>query len=160
LSGRTDIHFVLVGGGDLRETYVARLSAQANVSFIPKIARNEVQSFLQRCDILYLSTHDSPVWRFGQSLNKMIDYMLAGKPIIASYSGYPSMINEARAGVFVKAGDQEALTKAIIRMAEMPAESRAEMGARGRAWLLANRSYAVLGKEYLSALKQVVRGGA
>ncbi len=35
-------------------------------------------------------------------MNKVVEYMLAGKPIIASYTGYPSMINEAECGYFVK----------------------------------------------------------
>jgi glycosyltransferase involved in cell wall biosynthesis len=157
LSARTDIHFVLVGSGDLRDTYMARLSGLATVSFVPRIARGEVPSFLRRCDVLYLAAHDSPVWRFGQSMNKMVDYMLAGRPVVASYSGYQSMLNEANAGVVVDAGDPEALTEAIARMAEMPAEARAEMGARGRAWMLAHRSYAVLAREYLSALEQYVQ---
>ena len=155
LSGRTDVHFVLVGGGDLRETYVARLSGHCNASFVPKIERTQVPSFLRRCDILYLSVQDSPVWRLGQSLNKMVDYMLAGKPVIASYSGYPSMLNEADAGMFVPAGDADALMAAIVRMVELPADRRAEIGDRGRAWLLANRSYAALGRAYLSAIDRL-----
>jgi len=157
MSDRTDVHFVLLGMGDQRETFAARMAGRANVSFVPRIAKTEVASFLRCCDILYLSAHDSPVWRFGQSLNKMVDYMLAGKPIIASYSGYPSMLNEAEAGVFVQAGDHRALRETITQMVAMPAERRAEIGARGRAWLLANRSYAVLAKQYLSALERIVQ---
>lgn len=160
LSGRPDVHFVLVGGGDLRETYVARLVGRGNVSFVPRIERTQVPSFLRRCDVLYLSAQDSCVWRFGQSLNKMVDYMMAGKPIIASYSGYQSMINEAHAGVFVPAGDSETLIKAVVRMAEMTAEERFEIGDRGRAWVLANRSYAALGRAYLSAIDHVSNQGA
>lgn len=155
LSGRSEIHFVVAGGGDLRETHMARLAGHKNVSFVPRIERNQVQSLLRRCDILYLSAHDSPVWRFGQSLNKMVDYMMAGKPVIASYSGHQSMLNEADAGVFVAAGDTDELIRAIISMAEMPTERRLEMGSRAQAWLLANRSYAVLARAYLSAIEQL-----
>ena len=41
-----------------------------------------VQSVLSRCDLLYFSVHVSTVWKYGQSLNKVIDYMLAGKPVV------------------------------------------------------------------------------
>ena len=34
-------------------------------------------------------------------MNKVVEYMLAGKPILASYSGHPSMINEAACGTFI-----------------------------------------------------------
>lgn len=152
LSGRSDIHFVLVGDGDLREAYAVRLRGLPNVSFGPRIGKNEVQDFLRRCDVLYLATHDSPVWRFGQSLNKLVDYMMAGRPVIASYSGHRSMLDEAEAGVFLPAGDTEALVRGIEQVAALSREERVAMGARGRAWILQHRSYAVLAAEYLRAL--------
>lgn len=57
-----------------------------------------VQSVLSHADVLYLSTFNSKVWNYGQSLNKLIDYMVAARPIIASYSGYRSMVDESGAG--------------------------------------------------------------
>jgi glycosyltransferase involved in cell wall biosynthesis len=159
LSAREDIHFVLVGAGDLRDKYIARMKGLSNVTFISRIEKDYIPSFLRRCDALYLSTHPSAVWRFGQSMNKMLDYMIAGKPIIASYSGYRSMINEADSGLFVEAGDIDALVKAIVRTAEMPAKARQEMGERGRQWVLAKRSYAALGEEYLVAIEKIKKRG-
>lgn len=158
LSSRTDIHFVIVGGGDLKDVYRKRMSGNANVTFAPRIPRDQVQSFLRKCDVLYLSAHDSPVWRFGQSLNKMVDYMMAGKPVIASYSGYPSMLDEADAGSFVRAGDASALCKEIIRYADMSAEEREKTGRRGRDWILSHRSYGQLANEYLRAIGERVSG--
>jgi glycosyltransferase involved in cell wall biosynthesis len=86
-------------------------------------------------------------------LNKVIDYMIAGKPIIASYSGYPSMINEAQCGVFVPAEDMAALRHAIYEYQKMPKEQLQAIGARGREWLLNNRSYGKLAQDYLEVLK-------
>ena len=45
----------------------------------------------------------------GSLSNKLIDYMMAGKPVVASYSGYQSMLNEANAGLFVPAGSMLSL---------------------------------------------------
>ena len=71
-----------------------------NISFAPKVKKAQVQSVLRHCDVLYFSVEDSKVWRYGQSLNKLIDYMHARKArLSASYSGYPSMLNEAQCGV-------------------------------------------------------------
>lgn len=147
------VHFVLVGGGDYREKYEKELSAQKNVNFLPKIKPSEVQSFLSHCDILYLSTHASKVWDFGQSMNKVVEYMLSGKPIIASFSGYPSMINEADCGVFVPADNDQALQAELNKMISMDSSVREEMGARGRSWILANRSYSKLAAEYLDTMR-------
>jgi glycosyltransferase involved in cell wall biosynthesis len=116
-----------------------------------------VQAVLARCDLLYFSVHVSKVWRFGQSLNKVIDYMLAGKPVVASYTGFPSMINEAGCGSYVPAGDVPALRREVERYAHMLASERAEMGARGRAWILANRQYPKLAEDYLRILLKPVK---
>lgn len=147
-----DIHFVVIGDGELRQSYIDRYGSLPNLTFAPRVPRSQVHDFLIRCDLLYLSVHKSAVWAYGLSLNKLIDYMLAAKPIVASYSGYPSMINEAECGTFVPAGDAAALREEILRFARMPVEDRAAIGERGRAWLLAHRDYKVLAEDYLAIL--------
>ena len=152
LVGNAGIHFLVVGDGDLREHYIARYGHLSNLTFAPKVPKQMVQSVLSKCDLLYFSVHVSAVWRFGQSLNKVIDYMLSGKPIIASYTGYPSMINEAECGTFVPAGDVVALRSEVLRYSLLPESERNVMGARGRDWILAHRNYAELAREYLAIL--------
>lgn len=152
LSGHANIHFLLVGDGDLRGTYEQRYGHLPNISFGAKVPKKMVQSLLRRCDLLYFSTHVSDVWKYGQSLNKMIDYMLSGKPIVASYTGFPSMINEADCGRFVPSGDVKALKDEIVRLATITPEARAEMGQRGRQWILAHRNYRALAQAYRAIL--------
>ena len=137
---------------DLRQAYVDMYGSLPNLTFAPRVPKSLVHDFLTRCDLLYLSVHDSAVWDYGMSLNKVIDYMLASKPIVASYSGFPSMINEAECGTFVPAGDVPALQEEIQRFKGMNAGKRASMGARGRDWLLENRDYRVLAEDYLRIL--------
>ena len=149
------IHFVLVGGGDLREQYESRLSGTTNVTFVPRLKSSEVPAFLKRCDILYLSTHDSRVWDFGQSMNKVVEYMYAGKPVIASYSGYRSMLNEANSGIFVPSNDVKKLQESIKCYAEMSEAELEEIGKRGYEWILKHRTFGALGKEYLDAIEAI-----
>ncbi|WP_426217524.1 glycosyltransferase family 4 protein [Pseudomonas sp. DWRC2-2] len=154
----TDVEFLMIGDGALKAHYQATYGHLANLTFAPKISRDRIQSALAKSDLLYFSVYASKVWHYGQSLNKVIDYMLAGKPVIASYSGYPSMINEAECGVYVPAGDVDALVAGILEMKSKSAEERAQMGARGREWLLSNRNYPKLAQDYISLLfKDVVR---
>lgn len=142
------IHFLILGDGDLLEEYKNRVSGLPNITFVPKVKKTQVQMFLRHCHVLYFSVHDSKVWRYGLSLNKLIDYMLSAKPIIASYSGYPSMVNEAQCGSFVPAKNVEALKKAITEYADMPQERLDQIGQRGRAWLIENRPYDKIAREY------------
>lgn len=148
----SDIEFVIVGDGALKQSYVNQYGDLPNLVFAPKVPRNMVQAVLAKGDLLYFSVHDSKVWDYGQSLNKVIDYMLAAKPILASYNGYPSMINESGCGVFVPANDVGAVVSAVLDMKSRSEEERLLMGARGREWLLTNRNYSKLCSDYLSIL--------
>lgn len=155
LKHNEDIHFLLVGSGDLKETFIARLDGCSNVTFMDRISQNEVKYFLDICDILYLSTHPSKVWDYGQSMNKFVEYMLAAKPIIASYSGYQSMLNEANCGLFVSGNRAEDLQDALQNIAFLPKENRIAIGENGRKWIWANRKYSDLAKDYLKAILNV-----
>lgn len=145
-------HFVLVGGGDLLPDYKAEFSHLRNLTFAPRVPRQEILGVLKEFDLLYLSVHKSRVWDYGMSLNKLMDYMLAAKPVLASYDGFPSMINEANCGTFVPAADVPAVVDAIRVFASLPEAERVEVGRRGRRWLLENRSYDVLATRYREIL--------
>ena len=146
------VHFLVVGDGDLRSFYIDKYAHLPNISFAPRVSREMVQSLLSLCDLLYFAVHDSEVWSYGQSLNKVLEYMLSGKPIVASYTGFPSMINEAGCGTYVPSGDVEALRSAIQRYAGMDKACLSEIGARGKSWILRHRKYSNLAKEYLGIM--------
>ena len=153
LSDRSDIHFVLVGSGDKLDEYKKLYSNLSNVSFAGSVPKELVQEVLKEFDVLYFSTFPSLVWEYGLSLNKLIDYMLSGKPIIASYSGFPSMLNESGGGVFVPAGDIGKLVSEIENFSRLPKIELVEIGQKGRDWLISHRSYATLAKDFQKILK-------
>ncbi len=149
------IHFLVVGDGDLREMYRARYAHLTNLTFGPRVAKDMVQTVLAKCDLLYFSVHVSKVWQYGQSLNKVIDYMMAGKPVVASYSGYPSMINEAECGSYVPANDVYALKQEVLRYSMMSVAERERIGQKGKKWLFANRQYPKLAADYLRIMNGI-----
>lgn len=155
LSAEKDIYFVMVGDGDLKPLYIEKLSNLTNVKIGPKINQNEIPYFLSKCDLLYLSTHDSKVWKYGQSMNKLIDYMMAAKPIIASYSGYQSMINEANAGIFVPTGNANSIIDAIHFFKDMKPHERNLYGSRGKRWVIENHSYENLALRYSNKIMEL-----
>jgi glycosyltransferase involved in cell wall biosynthesis len=141
------LHFVVVGAGDLRAELQRRYGHLPNLTFGARVRKDEVQAVLRACDVAYLSTFPSRVWRYGQSLNKVIDYMLSGRVVVASYSGFPSMIDEAGCGVFVPAGDVVTLAREFQRLAALPPEELRAMGERGRRWIFEHRTYPALARQ-------------
>ena len=152
LRDNKSIYFVLVGSGDLKKRYEDQLSKCNNVLFCPRIEQNEVNSFLNLCDILYLSTHYSKVWDYGQSMNKVVEYMLASKPIIATFAGFPSMINEANCGKFVNTLNLS-LRDELVTFTDLSNKERELIGSNGKKWIHSNRKYSTLAKRYIKAIK-------
>lgn len=152
----SNIYFLIVGSGDLKQKFEEQLLGYSNVCFLPRIGQEQVKSFLSICDILYLSTKDSKVWKFGQSMNKVVEYMLAGKPIIATYTGYPSMINEAKCGLFVQSNKTEDLRNAILYYSNMSKDERSKIGENGKKWIYQHRTYDNLAKEYLETITNLM----
>lgn len=152
----SNIHFLLVGSGDLQEKFQAELSHIENVNFLPRIEQNQVKYFLNICDVLYLSTQNSKVWEYGQSMNKIVEYMLAAKPIIANYTGYPSMINEANCGFFLNTSSPEDLKAAFLKYASLSRQELKSIGENGRKWIFENRTYSKLAREYFNKITQLL----
>lgn len=151
-----NIHFVILGDGGLRDKYVECLKENSNITFIKKVERQYVKYILAKCNALYFAALKSKVWDFGWSPNKLIDYMMSGKPIIASYSGYPSMINEADCGIFVPSEDEESLIIAIEELTSKPKDYIETMGERGRQWLIENRQWNTIADYYLSIIDKIL----
>jgi glycosyltransferase involved in cell wall biosynthesis len=155
LKDNTNIHFMLVGSGALKDSFEKQLNKCKNVTFLGRIDQNKVKYFLNKCDILYLSTKDSIVWKYGQSMNKVVEYMLASKPIIASYTGYPSMINEAQCGKFIKTINPLDIKNAILDIVSMDSLERDKLGKNGKEWIYKNRQYSLLAKKYIDEINRI-----
>jgi glycosyltransferase involved in cell wall biosynthesis len=151
-----DIYFVIIGDGALREKYMEFLKNCSNVLFTNRVERKVVRYILAKCDVLYFAALKSKVWDFGWSPNKLIDYMISGKPLIASYSGFPSMINEAGSGVFVPAEDEGSLIQAIKEFAAKPSSELTIMGEKGKAWLIENRQWPRLADDYFKIIEELI----
>lgn len=150
-----EIHFLLIGEGYLKQYYQSKYSHLPNLTFAPRIDKNKLQLLLKRVQLLYFATHKSSLLEYGQSLNKLIDYMFSAKPIVASLTGYHSMINEADCGTFVPAEDSTSLCEAILFYQKMSVSQLDAIGSRGKSWLVLNRTFPVLSKAYLSSIESI-----
>jgi glycosyltransferase involved in cell wall biosynthesis len=148
LSPNDKIHFIILGNGDRKDFYQEITNGFKNISFPPVIPKNQMNSFLQNIDICYDSCN-SELSKFGLSRNKWIDYMYASKPIICSYDGFQSMINEANCGLFVKFNDVEKLVKVIQMYSKYNKSELTIMGERAKNFVSENRRFDYLAAKYI-----------
>lgn len=150
------IHFLIVGEGDDQDRLIKETQSLENVSIAPSIPNTQVHSLLsQYADVVFLSVTNSKIWEYGQSLNKLVDYMRSGRPVIAAYAGFPSMINEAECGSFVDPDDADALAKEIEHYANMTKAERYKIGKRGAVWIEKNRDFEKLGKNLSDIIERI-----
>ncbi len=148
-----NLEFHFWGAGDLLEKYQETYRRQPHIHFHGHRQRSDLFMEVAKSHLLYLATDTSPLWNYGQSLNKLLEYMMVGRPVIASYSGFPSMINESGCGIFVPADDHRALAGALRDFHSLPSAELERLGRAGREWVLSNRTYSQLSMRYLTLLE-------
>lgn len=137
----------ILGSGSMLAMYKEKYAFCNRIKFIPPIPKKQVKAFLQQIDLCFDSV-ESELARYGLSRNKWVDYMNAGKPIVCSFSGFQSMINEANCGSFVPFDNVALLAQEIIRYKTMSTEEISAMGKRAQKYLSENRLFSQLAREY------------
>lgn len=157
LMTKSDIRFDIFGDGDELAQLREKWSHLSMVNFHGRVDKDQLEEKIKKCSVLYFGCRNTRVWSYGQSLNKVVEYMLSSRPIVASYSGKTSMIDEAGSGFFVEAEDSEALAEQILKMSRMPERDLRLMGTKGFDWIMANRGYKVLAQDletFLNSLRK------
>ncbi len=132
------IDFVLVGNGLEKLRLARRVAAESlhNVRMFDSIAKAQIPTLLAQTDIAYIGWKRQPLYRFGIAPNKLMDYMMAGVPVLHSVEAGNDPVEQADCGVTVVPESAPAVVAGLRRLAALPADERAAMGARGRAFVL------------------------
>jgi glycosyltransferase involved in cell wall biosynthesis len=148
------LRFVLVGSGHEQARLAARVAAEglANVTMLPPIPKAQVRGFLAQVDIAYIGWQRVSLYRFGIAPNKLMDYMMAARPVLHSVEAGNDPVAEAGCGLTVPPQDPVSVAAGLQRLAALPAAERAEMGERGRAFVLAHHTYPVLAQRFIEAV--------
>jgi glycosyltransferase involved in cell wall biosynthesis len=148
------VDVVLVGAGPEKTALVRRAAMLGldNVHFFDSIGKPQIPSLLRRFDLAYIGWQRQPLYRFGISPNKLIDYMMAGRPVLHAVDAGNDPVAEAGCGLTVAPEDPHALASGVLAMFALGDEGLAVLGARGRVHATANHTYPVLAQRFLNAL--------
>lgn len=144
--------FVLVGDGHERSRLLRRVDDENlhNVAMFPPIPKAQIPSLLALADIAYIGWQRQSLYRFGIAPNKLMDYMMAGRPILHSVEAGNDPVAEAGCGLTVKP-ESEATAEGLRKLAAKSPIERQLMGQRGRSYVLAHHAYPVLARRFLEA---------
>jgi glycosyltransferase involved in cell wall biosynthesis len=159
LRDRPDILLASVGDGPERAGVEAEAKRRGldNVRFHGAQPKARMPEIVRACDVGAAILQDNPTFKTVYP-NKVFDYMATERPTLLAIDGVARKLvcDEAQAGVFARPEDGESLAAAIRAMADDPA-GNAAMGARGRAWVLANATRESLAKRYLDVMEGMLR---
>ncbi len=157
--GRRDIRIVLVGAGTNRETVMrrAREFQLEDVEFPAPVAKKQIAQMMNQADAFIYGLQDLPLYRFGISMNKVTDYLAAGRPIVFFGNSSYSPVAEARAGVTVPPGDAQIVADAIERLVALTPEERVQMGRNGREYVMEYHNIPKLADRLLEAMQPAIR---
>jgi glycosyltransferase involved in cell wall biosynthesis len=152
LRSHPDIVVLIVGEGVEKERLreKARGLGLENIRFMPAVSSAEYPEVVASADLCLATLQKS--LRCPVVPSKLLGYMAAGRPIVASFpegGDAPRVLREAACGVCVPAGEPEQLARAIIAASGNPDECRAR-GENGRRFVEAHHDREVVMSLYES----------
>jgi len=145
--------FVLVGDGSEKLSLQQRCSAENidNVVFVDSVPKSQIPRLIGSFDIAYIGWRRHSLYRFGVSPNKLMDYMMASRPIVHAVIAGNDLVSETKCGKTVFSENPVAAVDAIRNLLAETQESRSAMGKNGRDFVLRNLTYPVLAARFLEA---------
>lgn len=134
------LKLIIGGDGDIDEAkrHAATLGMEDDVSFIGWVDGDLKADLLSRCSLYVL-----PSYNEGLPVS-VLEAMSYGKPVITTtVGGIPELIDNGINGVMISPGDQQALTREIVRLAS-DKELRMRLGQQARYRVQAGFSDAVI----------------
>jgi glycosyltransferase involved in cell wall biosynthesis len=153
------VTWLLVGSGPEKARLQRRVAAEGatNVLMLDSVPKAAIPPLLRAMDILYIGLQNQPLFRFGISPNKLMDYMMAERPVICAIAAGNDPVGEAGCGLTIAPQDSAALAAAVAQMRRLAPEERQRMGQAGRAYVERMHLYPVLAQRFLDAAR--IRSG-
>ncbi len=147
--GRQNMKVLMVGEGNDRsnlENLAHGIGLGDKVIFTGQVHYLEVPGFIATADVTVSSVPPLDIYKVSSPC-KLFEYMGVAKPVVANEEipEHKEVLEQSRGGILVPF-TPEAFASAIVELLDNP-EKAAEMGRRGREWVVKNRSYEILARE-------------
>lgn len=158
-AGRGDVAVVALGDDGRRPRLEARARALGldNLLFLPALPKDELAGVVGAADVTLTLFAPDPALQ-ANSPNKFFDSLAAGRAVVVNVDGWlRRLVEQAHAGVYVPAGDGDALAAALAALADEP-RLVARMGANARALAESDFDRDLLATRLAQALEGAIRG--
>ncbi len=153
-----DLHFVLVGNGTEKEKLIehAKTRGLDNITFLPQVEKSEIPGLLSYFDCIYMGTKNSQLYRFGMCLNKMVDAMMSGKPLVCAITSPPTWAEKSGCAIITASENVDEISQAIEKIRLMDPEGKEKMGQNGIEFVKEELNLDILSKRFLDIMKDLL----
>ncbi|MFC2002755.1 glycosyltransferase family 4 protein [Chloroflexota bacterium] len=146
---RGNMKLLIVGEGSDEENLkilTTKLKIRNDVIFTGWVPQEEALGFISAADIGISPIPPSSFYKLSSPI-KILEYLAMAKPVVANKEipEHRKVLEESGGGILVPF-TPEAFANAIIKLLDNPQEA-AEMGDKGREWVVKNRSYEILARQ-------------
>lgn len=150
------ITWLLVGSGPEKRRLQQRVKTEGlnRVILLDPVPKAAIPVLLRCMDVLYIGLQREPLFRFGISPNKLMDYMMAERPILCAIAAGNDPVSDAHCGNTIEPENPNALADAVRQMRNLSIDQRERMGRSGRAFVEENHLYPVLAQRFINAVEK------
>ncbi|MEK2645209.1 glycosyltransferase family 4 protein [Bdellovibrio sp. BCCA] len=151
---KENVSLVILGSGPEKEKLIEMCEAEdlKNIYFYGSIEKQQIPSFLAEVDATFIGAPKSSLYRYGVSPNKLLDYLMAGKPILYAIEAGNNWVDESKSGISVSSENAAELAQAIRDVMRMSTEERVKMGNNGREFVLRSKTYPYLAQKFIEGI--------
>lgn len=152
------IRIHLIGSGPLEEKLrnMKEDLGLDNVIFNGPVPKNEMPHVLSQFDVLYASLMNSPLYKWGMSLNKIHEYLSAAKPVVFAVNAINNPVNDSECGYTVASDQPKQIAETIERLYNLPSAERTNMGERGYKYAKGHFDYNILANRYDDVIRKTL----
>jgi glycosyltransferase involved in cell wall biosynthesis len=132
--GDSELMFLLIGSGPAKASLQRRVREEGvqNVIFADPLPKNDIYGLLKGADAFFLGTPHTGLYEAGMSMNKLMDYLAVGRPVVLACDAAQNPVSESGCGLVVASDCPEKLADAFNYLASMSSDNLGAIGERGR----------------------------
>lgn len=155
-SQRIPVRFALFGDGPERPGLEAKAAQMGltNLTFRGAMSRRDVVREIANANFTVALAHNSPLYKFGISFNKIFDYFLARTPVIFIGDVAKNPVIDAQAGFVIPSGSAAEIGLIIRDLIALNPLDIRKLGENGYAYLRQHHDHNVTGKKLLDLIVQ------
>jgi glycosyltransferase involved in cell wall biosynthesis len=130
----SQLKFLLIGSGPEKARLQRRVCDEGvrNVVFADPVPKNDIYALLKGADAFYVGTSHTVLYDSGMSMNKLMDYLAVGRPVVLACDASQNPVSLSGSGYVVPSDQPQLLADAFSQLTTLSQAELASIGERGR----------------------------